>query len=157
MQRYSFVIAILFSGLAWGSDKGSPSTRVPEHESVYKPVTSIIHTMEWILDPAADAVWDSAGYIVTAEGEIDLSPKTDQAWDRVRNGAAIVAESGNLLLMPGRSVGANWDSYAQQLIASGEKALVAAETRNPDALFDAGGLIYQACRGCHSEYMTGAR
>ena len=113
--------------------------------------------MEWILDPAADAVWDSAGYIGTAEGEIDLSPKTDQAWDRVRNGAAIVAESGNLLLMPGRSVGANWDAYAQQLTASGEKAMVAAETRNPDALFDAGGLIYQACRGCHSEYMTGAR
>ena len=68
--------------------------------------------------------------------------------------AAVIAESGNLLMMPGRSAGPEWVGYAQALTESGVVAMAAAEARNADALFDAGGQVYQACRACHEQYLV---
>ena len=110
--------------------------------------------MEWILDPAADVIWDSAGFVITAEGETDLAPTTDEGWEHVRNNAAIVAETGNLLMMPGRTAGPAWVAYAQALTAAGKVAMAAADAHDADALFDAGGQLYQACRACHAQYMV---
>jgi hypothetical protein len=134
---------------------GNPATsREPQPAPAYRPVANIRQTMEWILDPAADVIWDSAGFIITAEGEIDLAPTTDEGWAHVRNSAAVVAETGNLLLMPGRSAGPDWVSFSQKLTRAGEVAMAAAEARDAPALFDAGGEIYQACRACHAQYLV---
>jgi hypothetical protein len=102
--------------------------------------------------PAAEVIWDSAGTIITAEGQTELAPTTPEGWDNVRNHAAIVAETGNLLMMPGRAAGADWNAYARGLHASGRQALAAAEARDADALFEAGGQLYQACVACHARY-----
>ena len=120
----------------------------------YRTVADVRQTMLWILDPAADLIWDSAGFVITADGETDLSPTTDEGWEHVRGGAALVAESGNLLMMPGRSGGPDWVAYAQQLTAAAEVAMAAADAQDADALFDAGGEVYQACRACHNQYMV---
>ena len=61
--------------------------------------------MNWVLNPAAEAIWDSAGYVITAEGETDLSPTTEDGWQQVEAGAAMVAESAHLLTVSGRSRG----------------------------------------------------
>ncbi len=129
-------------------------TSTPDPAPPYRSVANVRQTMLWILDPAADLIWDSAGFIITAEGETDLSPTTDEGWERVRNGAAMVAESGNLLMMPGRAGGPEWVTYSQQLTAAAEVAMAAADARDADALFDAGGQVYQACRACHDQYMV---
>ena len=63
--------------------------------------------MEWVLDPAADHIWDSAGAIITDAGTEELAPTTDAGWELVRNSAAIVAQSGNLLMLPGIALGEN--------------------------------------------------
>ncbi len=134
---------------------GDPAPRtVPDPAPAYRPVANVKQTMEWILDPAADAIWDSAGFIITAEGETDLSPTTDEGWEHARNGAAVVAETGNLLIMPGRSGGPDWVGYSQELTAAAEIAMAAAEAHDAEALFDAGGHVYQACRACHDQYMV---
>ncbi len=119
----------------------------------YEVVTDIHHTMELIIDPAADLIWNSAGSIVTDAGEYDLSPDTVEAWVKVEAAAAILAESGNLLMMPGRSAGEDWDGHSRGLIRAGQMALAAAEQQDADALFESGGLIYQACLACHSQYL----
>ena len=110
--------------------------------------------MLWILEPAAEVIWDSAGFVITAEGETDLSPTTEAGWDLVRNNAALVAESGNLLMMPERSMGPEWVAYAQAMIGAGRGVMAAAEVRDAEALFDAGGDLYQTCRACHTQYMV---
>lgn len=130
----------------------STETELPVTTS-YEPVTDVRQTMEWILDPATDVIWESAGTIISAEGRRELAPTTDEGWDRVRNAAAVVAETGNLLQMPGRAVGPDWIDYAQGLTAGGKRAIEAAEGRDADALFDAGGQLYRVCRGCHEQYM----
>ena len=86
------------------------SVSAPKPEPAYRPIAGVMQTMESILDPAADVIWDSAGFIITAQGEADLSPTTDAGWEKVRNGALVIAESGNLLMMPGRSAGSDWDA-----------------------------------------------
>jgi mono/diheme cytochrome c family protein len=70
----------------------------------------------------------------------------------VRKHAAIVAETGNLLMLPGRAAGPDWIAYAQGLHTTARQALAAAEARDADALFEAGGQIYQACVACHAQY-----
>ncbi len=152
---------VLVAGLSWGCEpQQSPAPEAnlaptPAPAAVpYRPVTNVLHTMEWILDPAVDVIWESAGYIITAEGERDLSPTTDAGWERVRNSAALVAEVGNLLMMPGRSAGGDWLGYSQRLTRSGERAMATAVARDKDALFEAGGEIYRACQACHEQYLV---
>ena len=108
--------------------------------------------MERVLNHSAEVIWDSAGFIITAEGEQDLAPTTDQGWEAVAAAATVLMESGNLLILPGRSQGDAWDAYAKLLILASENALVAAEAQDATALFDAGGHIYEVCRACHNQY-----
>ena len=143
---------VLLSGCDPGGDPTPPS--VPDPAPAYRPVANVKQTMEWILDPAADVIWDSAGFIITAEGETDLAPTTDEGWEHVRNSAAVVAETGNLLMMPGRAGPPDWVGYAQGLTAAGEVAMAAAEAHDADALFDAGGQVYVMCRACHAKYLV---
>jgi hypothetical protein len=118
----------------------------------YEAVADVRQTMELIIDPAADLVWDSAGTVITDTGEQDLAPATPEAWAGVEAAAAVLAESGNLLLMPGRSAGPGWDLHARDLISAGKLAMTAARQQDADALFDAGGRIYEVCLACHEQY-----
>lgn len=154
MSRALFSVIGLAVSLGCGSAGQSLPSEATAPEAMYRPVANVKQTMDWILDPAADVIWDSAGFIITAEGETDLSPTTDEGWAQVRNSAAVVAETGNLLMMPDRVLGSGWVAYAQALTAAGEVAMAAAEAQDPDALFDAGGQIYQVCRTCHEQFMV---
>ena len=71
----------------------------------YKPVADVKTLMASIMDPIADQYWGSVGTIIDETGEHELSPKTAEEWDNVRNAAYIVAESGNMLMMPSRANG----------------------------------------------------
>ena len=136
-----------------GCDPATEPPNDPVSSPPYQPITNVRQTMDWILDPATDVIWESAGTIITAEGRTELAPTTDEGWERVRNHAAIVAETGNLLMMPGRAVGPDWIEYAQGLNAAGRLAMEAAEAHDADALFDAGGHLYRVCLACHRQYM----
>lgn len=128
--------------------------QAPPQPTPYRPIANARETMLWILDPAADAIWDAAGFVITEEGEVDLSPTTDEGWKRVHDSAAVVAETGNLLMMPGRSNGPDWVAYSQDLMVAAEAAMAAARARDARALFDAGGDLYVACRACHEQFMV---
>jgi hypothetical protein len=118
----------------------------------YHAAADVHQMMAWIVDPAADVIWDAAGTIITAEGSEELAPTTDKGWAKVQRAAAILTESGNLLMMPGRAAGEDWIAWSRQLVDTGKSAMQAAAARDADALFDAGGRIYQVCKGCHDQY-----
>ena len=124
-------------------------------QTPYKPSVTVHQMMTWYLEPAADEIWGSAGFIITEEGEVDLQPTTQEGWDRVRNNATIVAEGGNLLMMPGMAADAEgWSDYARGLVDAGIVARRAAIDQDADALFNAGGQIYNVCKACHNRYMN---
>ena len=94
---------------------------------------------------------------MTLEGKQEIAPRTDEDWSAVRNAAAMVVESGNLLLLPARARNQeDWPKKAQALIEAGREALMAAEVKDTEALFTAGGTVYQACAQCNAKYMVGA-
>jgi hypothetical protein len=130
---------------------GQP-TPPPQQPQPYRVTTDIHQTMAWILDPAADVIWDSAGTIITAKGHQELAPTTDEGWTKVIHAAATLTEAGNLLMLPGRAVGDDWIEYSQGLVEAGKLALQAAQAQDSDALFDAGGRVYEVCRACHNQY-----
>ncbi len=149
----TFLLLLALVLLSCGKTVPPQVTQEVSSSPPYRPITNVRQTMWWILDPAADLVWDSAGTIITAEGRRELAPTTQEGWDKVRNAAAILAETGNLLMMPGRSVSKEWNGFARDLQDAGQLVMGAAQAQDSDALFDAGGELYQVCLACHNQYM----
>jgi hypothetical protein len=120
----------------------------------FKPVVDTKLLMQAVVDPNADAIWDSVKTIDTKEGSQDFRPRTEEEWTAVRNAAISVAEAGNLLmLVPRAKDGGEWMKRAQEMIDTGEAAIRAAEAKNADRLFTVGGDIYETCSNCHRQYM----
>ena len=120
----------------------------------FKPIADTKLLMQSVVDPSADVIWDSVKTIITAEGAEEIRPRTEAEWTAVRNSAVILAESGNLMMIPARAKdGGEWMIRAQELVAAGEAAMRAAEAKNADRLFTVGGDIYDACSHCHHKYM----
>ena len=142
-------LAVMLSGGC-----GEQAANAPVASSTpFEPVLEMHDLMASVLDPATDVIWGAAGAVITEEGEQDLAPVDDEGWQAVVNAAALVTEAGNLLMLPGRAEDdADWMEYSAALIATGKKALAAAEARDDQALFDIGGELYLICVACHQAY-----
>ena len=120
-----------------------------------QPTGSVYQMMTHYLEPAADTIWGSAGFVITADGEVDLQPTTDDGWFAVEHAATVVAEGGNLLMLEGYAVDRDdWVEYAQGLSRAALKARTAAEQQDADLLFAAGGEVYSVCKACHNRYIN---
>lgn len=119
----------------------------------FKPVASIKQLMESTVHPSAEVLFDSVGTIISYSGVEEIAPKNDEEWATVQHNALTLAEAGNLLMIPGRAKqDREWMKLAQALVDVGMVAYKAAQAKNPAALFEAGGQIYEACQRCHSRY-----
>jgi len=110
-------------------------------------------TMTLIINPATEMLLESGGYIITAAGDQDLEPATSEDWSNVKSAAEALVEAGNLLTLPGRSAGTDWDEYVSDLISASKLVMAAAQQQDVGTLFDAGERIYQACQTCHNQYL----
>ena len=120
-----------------------------------QPTGSVYQMMTHYLEPAADKIWGSAGFVITADGGVDLQPTTDDGWFAVEHAATVVAEGGNLLMLEGYAVDRDdWVEYAQGLSRAALKARTAAEQQDADLLFAAGGEVYSVCKACHNRYIN---
>ena len=120
----------------------------------FRPITDVKELMNSVVDPSADVIWNSVATIQSVGSTEERRPQTEEQWTAVRNSAIIVAESGNLLMMvPRAKDGDVWMKMAQGLIDAGVEARRAAESKNPDGVFNAGANIYYACSNCHVRYI----
>lgn len=144
MMRWSVLIA----GGLWLSACSSGPTLPP-----FKPIADNKLLMQTVLDPAADVIWDSAGTVITAAGVEEIMPRNQEEWTHVRNSAVALAESGNLLMISPRAKDdQEWMRLSQALVDASVGAIRAAEARNVDNIFNAGGDIYAVCSNCHAKY-----
>lgn len=143
-MKLKFLGAFLCATFLLGCSPKAPQTNTS---------LSLKQVMEWVIDPNADVIWDSVKSISNAQGTIEIYPRTDAQWEAVRNSAATLVEAGNLLMIEGRAKDdKQWMDYAKQLSKASELALKATQDKDKDALFDAGGNIYNACKACHDKY-----
>ena len=119
----------------------------------YKPIADTKLLMQAMVDPSAVKVWQSVKYVVTADGEEQIKPETDEEWLAIRNAALTVSESGNLLLMPPRAQGGDWTRVSLAMIGKANELKEAAEKHDVDKIFTAGGDLYDICTNCHVKYM----
>lgn len=131
-----------------------------ETDSATSDVTSNFNTtlnmqeiMAYVLEPAADIIWDSGGWVLDAAGYEELYPTTDDGWNYVKAQAAIVVESGNIMALPGRAMDNDaWMIYAKGMSEAGLLAMKAAEAQNEEDFFQAGAQMYSVCTACHQAY-----
>ena len=148
MIKSVFFTFLGFAGVAAAACSGGPQP------PPFKPVVDTKLLMQATIDPTADEIWDAVRTVITKDRTEEIRPKTNEEWTAVRNHAVTLAESGNLLMMvPRAKDGGEWMARSQELIESSERAIRAAEAKNADQLFTAGGDIYESCSNCHRKYM----
>jgi hypothetical protein len=107
-----------------------------------------------VVQPTADAYWQSVQFVSDETGDHDIRPETDEDWLATRTAAANLTEHGNLLMTPlySEGRGADWMDFSRGLVEIGMQAEQAAIDRDPDKVFEVGGNLYNVCRGCHQLY-----
>lgn len=80
-------------------------------------------------------------------------PANENEWATVRRSALTLAESGNLLMMPGRARDdADWSKDVKMLVDAGASAYKAAEAKNVQALAAVAAPLDSSCTNCHKQY-----
>jgi hypothetical protein len=114
------------------------STRPPTRN-----VGTMSDLMVKIIYPASDALF----YIESR------TPKTDSEWTALEGQALMVAESANLLMMPGRARDQKqWMADAKLMLDVGAEAVAAAKEKNVEAIVALSDRLMESCTTCHKNY-----
>ena len=109
-----------------------------------QPVGTMSDLMVKIIYPASDAIF----YITTR------TPTSDAEWTELQGKALAVAESANLLMMPGRDQD-RWMADAKLMLDAGRTAYRAARAKDVAALEAVNDALYESCTSCHQHYRPG--
>jgi len=110
----------------------------------FKAIGSVMELMRAFTIPSSDAIFK-------AQSE---TPQDDAGWRTLQTHALILAESGNLLMIGERARDSGtWRKDARALIDASVSAVNAARARNIEQLGQAADAIYNACEGCHKDYL----
>jgi hypothetical protein len=141
-----FVIAAERSARATVPEAAPAAALVPA-------VATVKQVMNGIVQPGASAVWDSVSTIVSENGVEEKRPRTTDEWAQVSTSAAMVIESANLLMDPGRAIDTGeWAAMARAMAASAGKALEFANAQNVDGILQVGDELNRTCDNCHERY-----
>ena len=178
--------ALLFVGtLAW-SQCSSPAPQKaaeppkPKFYGEMTPLVSVRELMSGMIDPASDYIFDAIGSDSTAKGLVNIEPKTDEDWAKVKAGAVMLAEGIFLLKVPrpftppgdvNHSTGPNppelsptqiqalvekdpvlWEAKIQAIRNVAQEVMEVVKKKDTKALFEASGDLDEACEACHLEY-----
>jgi hypothetical protein len=166
-------VAMLFLGQA-GAQVPTPATAPPRAQStaVTTPTPraegNLAQVMRGILLPNSNVIFfaqsnDPKAVKPAASPADSTDPLsgTYGGWSAVENSAIALAESANLLTIPGRMClngrpvpvkNADWIKFVQGLRAAGKIAYTAAQSKDQDKMLDAADKVTTACQNCHDRY-----
>lgn len=136
---------------ACGPQKAAEATVAPPY-NVDMPMNEV---MGHVMNPAAYQFWSGWGTIADSTGVHDLTPTTEEGWEKVENGAATVALTTNVLMLPGyaRAPEAEWNRYAAEVAKIAVAGKAAAERKDGPALGEIGEKLDLACEACHMKFI----
>ena len=172
---------ILFLGLtislaaACGTQPAPPApvaTTVAKPAAAQQPYATLAQMMRAIPFPSSNIIFDTQtedpGKAATKKpGEATSHGATASfsgvygGWQAVENNALAIAETANLLLVPGRLCengrpapidNEDFKKFAAGLADAGKAAYKAAQSKNLDAMVDVSGTVSDACAACHEVY-----
>ena len=140
-------------------------------------MASIQELMDAVIDPSADALWDSVSITTTPKGTVFHQPQSDEEWQEARRHAIALIEGTNLLVMDGRTLvapgspvldqgtsgvlgaeagqklfeaqHATFVQFARALRESGTQMLTAIDKKDPAGMMNAGAAMDGVCESCH--------
>jgi len=114
----------------------------------FQPAGTMSQLMVDIIYPASDAIFYA----------FREPPKNEHEWNILQGQALIVAESGNLLMMPSRARDQDkWMADAKLLVEVGAAAYKAAKAKNLDGINALNQQLNDACVTCHQDYRPNYR
>ena len=148
----------------------SVMAQTPSTSAAQEVQADLNRLMRGVLYPAANVV-----FFAQAENPADVKPNTGQdpsmatdplastfgGWQAVENAALALAESTNLLLIPGR-VCANgtpvpitdpaWTTFVQQVRDASMKAYKAAQAKDQEKIIELSEALSASCANCHRKW-----
>ena len=109
-------------------------------------VGSMSDLMVKIIYPTSDALF----YVESR------TPKDEAEWNTFEGQMLTLAESANLLMMPGRARDQKqWMADAKLMLDAGALAVKAAKTKNVEAVSALSDQLLESCTTCHKHYRPG--
>jgi len=144
--------------------------QTPSTDAAQEVYADLNRLMRGVLYPAANVV-----FFAQAENPADVKPNTGQdpsmstdpltstfgGWQAIENASLALAESANLLLIPGRICSNGtpapmkdpaWATFVQEIRDAGMKAYKAAQAKDQEKMIDIAETLSAACAGCHRKW-----
>jgi hypothetical protein len=171
-------VLVLLSACQPATPEAVAERLAPVH--VTKPVISLQEVMHSLVDPSADAIWNSVSTTVTKAGVEEKQPRTDADWNELRlhalrilAGASLLQVEGIKVVRDGTKIVDTHETYlneagiaqaiakdpaafaatAKVLESNAQEILTAIDARDIPRLSAAGGRLNEvSCEGCHVKY-----
>lgn len=145
MRTFALVLLAGVTALAQAPAPAPTKQLAPERPPI-RNVGSMSDLMVKIIYPASDALF----YIESR------TPTTDAEWTILEGQALMVAESANLLMLPGRARDQQqWLADSKLMLEAGAAAVKAVKTRNVDGIVALSDQLMASCTSCHKHYRPG--
>ena len=173
MKKLCGVMALTFLSVA--CNQGQPQNTETEAttpaaaEFQPRPHANLAQLMRGIPFPASNIIFDAQSEdpgakkdpADTSGGATATYANVYGGWQAVENAALAIAETANLIMIPGRMCengrpapieNEDYRKFAANLAEAGNAALKAAQSKNLDAMVDVSGTVSEACAMCHEVY-----
>jgi hypothetical protein len=139
----------------------------PAAAGASKVEANLLQLMRGILYPASNVIFaaqdDLSKQPTPPDASTSPNPLTTTygGWQAVENAALAIAESANLVMLPGRMCSngkpvpirrADWIKDVEKLREAGRQAYKAAQKKDTDAIVEVSGTVSDACSACHDVY-----
>jgi cytochrome c556 len=158
-KLWALLVVTFFGGSALSSHAQAPALPVP---------ANLNQLMRGAFYPAANVVFaaqdqNPADIPRAKDPNMATDPLTSVfgKWEAVENGALTLAESANLLALPGRKCSngvdvpvnnPDWVKFVQQIRDAGMTAYAAAKAKDQDKMIEVADVMSKACANCHNRY-----
>jgi len=148
----SIGVVLIFVALAGIAQQQVAVEQQSSSETAPKVPYRIVGTMSQLMVDIIFPTSDDLFYIVRKP------PSNDAEWGAIERSALTLAESANLLLMPGRARDQDkWIADARLLLDAGNLAFKAAKAKDYDAIVALNEQLVTACTTCHQDYRPNYR
>lgn len=170
MKHLSWLTALAIVSVSCAQQPAAPAEPATPPAPTAVPHANLAQLMQAIPFPHSNLIFDTQ----TTDPGAPAAAKPGESsgassqfsglyggWQGVENSALAIAETANLLLIPGRKCRNGKDvpidredfrKFTQGLADAGLAAYKAAQSKNLDAMIEVSGTVADACAACHEVY-----
>jgi hypothetical protein len=171
MNKLCGLIGVTVLVAACGQGQQQQQTAAPAPAAyTARPHANLAQMMRAIPFPASNIIFDAQtedpGAQQKESGGAGASATSQYSnvyggWQAVENAALALSETANLIMIPGRMCEngrpvpldrEDFRKYAENLVAAGQAAYKAAQSKNLDQMVEVAGTVSEACAMCHEVY-----